>query len=220
MNLVFLGRPGAGKGTQAANVVDAHGLTHISTGNLLRAAMRSGTTLGQEAREYVESGQLVPDGLVVRLVGEALRELGAEEGFILDGFPRNIAQGEALEEELERQGRSLGATLFFSVTTETVVERLSGRRMCSECDRNFHVRFMPPKEEGTCDDCGGTLVQRKDDRPDAIRERLLAYDEETAPLIEFYRERAKLVEIPSDGNEGEIAAQVSKALDALAGGGV
>jgi len=218
MRLVFLGRPGAGKGTQAAKVVDVYGLKHISTGELLRAAMRNGTPLGDEARTYVESGRLVPDGLVVRLVAETLRDLGPDKGSLLDGFPRNIVQGEALEEELERQGRLLDAALCFSVTTETVVERLSGRRMCSVCGRNFHVRFMPPKQEGRCDDCDGELVQRKDDRPEAIRERLLTYDKETAPLIDYYRERGKLIEIPSDDAEAVVAARVSEVLDALADG--
>ena len=212
MRLVFLGRPGAGKGTQAQKVAQARGIAHISTGGLLRAAMKQGTPLGQEAKEYVESGRLVPDELVVRIVQERLRDLGPEASWLLDGFPRNVAQAEALDDVLRKLGQTLDAVLYFAVGEETVVERLSGRRMCSRCGFNYHVKFKPPATEGVCDADGAELVQRKDDQPDAIRERLTIYDKETAPLIDFYRAQGKLVEIPSDGAEQAIAARVSQAL--------
>jgi len=219
MRLVFLGRPGAGKGTQATRVVEEFALAHISTGDLLRAAMRAGTQLGREAAGYVEKGRLVPDELVVRLVAERLAAMGEDEGFVLDGFPRNIAQAEALDEVLASLGRGLDAVVYFSVRTETVIERLGGRRMCAGCGRNYHVKFMPTRKEGRCDECGGEVIQRKDDRPEAIRERLLIYDKETAPLIDLYRERDLLIEIAGDDEESAIARRVSEALSALAGRG-
>ena len=212
MRLVFLGRPGAGKGTQAQKVAQASGIAHISTGDLLRAAMKEGTPLGREAKDYVESGRLVSDELVVRIVQERLRDLGPEASWLLDGFPRNVAQAEALDRVLAGLGETLDAVLYFAVSEETVIERLSGRRMCSRCGVNYHVKFKAPAKEGVCDADGAELVQRKDDQSDAIRERLTIYDKETAPLIDFYRGQGKLVEIPSDDAEEAIAARVSQAL--------
>ena len=212
MRLVFLGRPGAGKGTQAQKVAQAGGIAHVSTGDLLRAAMKEGTPPGREAKDYVESGRLVPDELVVRIVQERLRDLGPEASWLLDGFPRNVAQAEALDQVLAGLGETLDAVLCFAVSEETVIERLSGRRMCSRCGMNYHVKFKAPTKEGVCDADGAELVQRTDDQPDAIRERLTIYDKETAPLIDFYRGQGKLVEIPSDDAEEAIAARVSQAL--------
>jgi len=216
MRLVFLGRPGAGKGTQAGKVVKEHDVTHVSTGDLLRAAMKEGTPLGAQAKDFVEKGQLVPDDVVVKLVEERLAALGAEASWLLDGFPRNVAQAGALDEVVATLGQKIDAVVSFSVKEETVVERLSGRRMCSKCGKNWHVTFIPPREEGRCDDpCGGELIQRKDDRPEAIRERLAIYDKETAPLIDFYQKQGLLVEIPSDDDEQAIASRVSEKLAAL-----
>jgi len=216
MRLVFLGRPGAGKGTQAGRAVREHDVTHVSTGDLLRAAMKEGTPLGAQAKGYVEKGLLVPDDLVVEIVQERLAALDAEASWLLDGFPRNVAQARALDEVVATLGQKIDAVVYFSVNEETVVERLSGRRMCSKCGKNWHVTFIPPHEEGRCDDpCGGELIQRKDDRPEAIRERLVIYDKETAPLIDFYRKQGILVEIPSDDDEQSIASRVSEKLAAL-----
>lgn len=216
MRLVFLGRPGAGKGTQAEKVVKEHGVAHVSTGELLRAAMKEGAPLGAQAKGYVEKGQLVPDELVVQIVEERLAGLGAEASWLLDGFPRNVAQAGALDDVVATLGQKIDAVVYFSVKEETVVERLSGRRMCSKCGKNWQVTFIPPREEGRCDDpCGGKLIQREDDRPEAIRERLVIYDEETAPLIDFYRKQGILVEIPSDDDEQAIAARVSEKLAGL-----
>lgn len=216
MRLALLGRPGAGKGTQAEKIAEEHDIAHVSTGELLRAAMKEGAPLGAQAKGYVEKGQLVPDELVVKIVEERLAALGAEASWLLDGFPRNVAQAGALDDVVAKLGQKIDAVVYFSVKEETVVDRLSGRRMCSVCGKNWHVTFKPPGEEGRCDaPCGGELIQRKDDRPEAIRERLVIYDNETAPLIDFYQEHGILVEIPSDDDEQAIAARVSEKLAAL-----
>ncbi|MFH0963277.1 MAG: adenylate kinase [Planctomycetota bacterium] len=215
MRLVFLGRPGAGKGTQALRAATEFDLVHVSTGELLRTAMRQGTKLGKEAKGYVDEGRLVPDELVVKLVEESLRRVPDRKGFVLDGFPRNLAQAEALEEALRVQGEVLDAVVYFAVRSDTVLERLSGRRTCPKCGRNYHVKLMPPASDGRCDACGVELIQRKDDRPDAIRERLSIYDKETAPLIDFYRARGALVEVPGDDDEESVARRVSTALATL-----
>ena len=203
-DLIFLGAPGAGKGTQAGRVVDRLGLAHVATGDLLRAAKKAGTPLGLEARGYMDEGKLVPDELVLRILGEHLEAVG-DKAALFDGFPRNDAQARALDELLASQGRGIARVIYFVVDDDEVVKRIAGRRTCPTCQRPYHVDFQPPKAEGVCDDDGAELVARPDDTPDKVRTRLGVYHEQTAPLIEYYRERGLLTEIAGTGDPDAIA---------------
>jgi adenylate kinase len=207
MNLVFLGPPGAGKGTQAQRLCADVGWAHISTGDLLREAVAAKTELGLKAEEYMTSGGLVPDDLVVKLVQERLKRDDCASGFVLDGFPRTLAQGEMLE----ASGVKLDMVLYFATDDDVVVDRLSGRRVCKQCNINYHVRNIPPKVEGVCDQCGQKLIQREDDKPETVKNRLEVYRQQTAPLIAFYTERGLLVE--TSGNlEVEAGQQAIREL--------
>jgi adenylate kinase len=190
LNLILLGKPGAGKGTQAERLKDDFGLPYIGTGDLLRKHKAEGTELGREAAPYMDSGGLVPDDLVIRMILEEIEEKGAE-GFLLDGFPRTIVQAEKLGEALDDSGRRLSAALYIDADDETVVERLSGRRQCAN-GHLYHTTFDPPKNPGYCDQCGRPLIQREDDEPEKIRKRLETYHRETEPLIDYYEERSLL----------------------------
>ena len=194
--LVFLGPPGCGKGTMAEMLAERGGLVHISTGDMLRIAVKEGTELGRSAKSYMDKGELVPDDLIVAMVGQ---RLGADDvrsaGFILDGFPRNSNQGVRLDEALDRIGLRLDRVLLFEAPVETIVVRLTGRRVCRSCGRIYHVRFIPPKADGVCDACGGELYQRADDREDTIRNRLVVYDRETADLVAHYRDKDLLTRL-------------------------
>ncbi len=212
MNLVFLGPPGAGKGTQAKVIADERGIPHISTGDILREAVSSSTDLGRKAKQYMDAGELVPDSLVIAMVAERLGRKDTAKGFILDGFPRTIEQGEALDSMLEKRGRSLDAVVYFKVDDGQVIKRLSGRRTCRQCKAGYHVEYMPPKTAGKCDKCGGELYQRDDDKPETIRERLRVYYAQTADLIEYYRERGLLEEVDASPAPDEVLAEVKRAL--------
>lgn len=190
MKYIFLGPPGAGKGTLAAKVADEYKLPHISTGAIFRSAIKNETPLGLQVKAVIDSGALVSDELTVALVRERLSEDDVRAGFILDGFPRTIAQADALVGIT-----AIDAAVNFDISDDAVIERLSGRRVCRTCGRNFHVSFMPPAREGVCDDCGGALYVRDDDKIEAIKNRLVVYREQTAPLIAYYRERGLLVDI-------------------------
>lgn len=192
MRVVFLGAPGVGKGTQAEKVVDQYKITKISTGDLLRAAVRNKTPLGLEAKGYMDEGHLVPDSVVIGLVQEKLTELSQSKGFILDGFPRTVPQAEALGDVLDRQALQLNRVINFRVSREEIITRLSGRRSCPKCQATYHVAFAPPRNGNACDRCGEPLVQRSDDQREAIEVRLKVYEEQTAPLIRFYEERQLL----------------------------
>jgi adenylate kinase len=192
MNFVFLGPPGAGKGTLAGEVAKKYGIPHISTGDIFRGAIKAGTPLGKQVKSILDSGGLVNDELTCGLVKERLAEKDAAAGFILDGFPRTIPQAEALSKMAH-----VDAAVNFDIDDDKVVQRLSGRRVCRSCGFNHHVTFMPPKKEGICDKCGGELFTREDDKIDAITHRLEVYREQTAPLIGFYREKGLLVDIDS-----------------------
>jgi adenylate kinase len=194
MNLIFLGPPGAGKGTLAAAASKELGLPHISTGEIFRAAIRDGTPLGKQVKGILDSGGLVPDGLTVGLVRERLALADAAKGWILDGFPRTVPQAEALESMAPAK-----AAVNFEVSDAAVVERLSGRRVCPKCSRNYHVAFQKPKSDGACDDCGTALITREDDKKEAIAHRLEVYRAQTEPLIAFYRAKGKLVDIDASG---------------------
>ncbi len=192
MRLVFLGPPGAGKGTQARRLADRYGIPQVATGDILREAIASGSELGQRARAYVERGELVPDEVMLAVVEERLRRADAQRGFILDGFPRTVAQAEGLDRLLRRLGWRLDAVVLFEVPEEALVRRLAGRWTCPACGRVFHDVYNPPRTPGVCDADSTRLVQREDDRPETVRRRLAVYAEQTAPLVEYYRARGLL----------------------------
>jgi adenylate kinase len=192
MRVVFLGAPGVGKGTQADKIVARYHISKISTGDLLRAAVRNKTSLGLEAKGHMDQGRLVPDSVVIGLVKEKLTELSESKEFILDGFPRTVPQAEALTAVLAEQGIQLNRVINFRVSREEVIKRLSGRRSCQKCQATYHVDFAPSKNDTSCDRCGELLVQRSDDQPEAIETRLKVYEEQTAPLINFYEQRKLL----------------------------
>jgi adenylate kinase len=199
MRVVFLGAPGVGKGTQADRIAAQYQVAKISTGDLLREAVRNQTTLGLEAKSYMDQGKLVPDAVVIGLVKEKLTDPSCAKGFILDGFPRTVPQAEALGVALASKGIALSRVVNFQVAREDIVKRLSGRRSCSKCQATYHVDFAPPKMAGICDRCGEALVQRSDDRRDAIEMRLRVYDEQTAPLVRYYQERGLLFQLDGSG---------------------
>ena len=212
MNLILLGAPGAGKGSQAAHLVRKLGVVHISTGDMLREARRSGTELGKKAAEYMDAGKLVPDEVVIGLVEERLGRPDAQKGFILDGFPRTVAQADALLALLEKMGKKIDHVILLEVPEEVLVRRLSGRRSCPKCGRPYHVEFSPPKNDNLCDECGVELVWREDDRPEAVRQRLKVYEEQTAPLIDYFENKGMLRRIDGQGTVEEVLQRVLAVL--------
>ena len=193
MRLIFLGGPGSGKGTQAKKLVEKHGLTHISTGDLLRKAIADGTELGKTAKKFVDSGQLVPDDVILGMIKEKLREISG--GFIFDGFPRTLKQAEGLENIMKELNLEIDKAVNLNVDDQVIVDRLSARRMCRKCGFEYNLKTRPPKKEGVCDIDGGELYQRSDDNEETIKNRLALYHENTRPVEDFYRSRGKLVEI-------------------------
>jgi len=216
VRIVLLGAPGTGKGTQGARLRERYGVAHVATGDLLREAVEQGTELGREAKRYMDAGQLVPDELVLGLVRERLDREGRDAGFLLDGFPRTVAQAEALERLLEERATPLDHVVLLDVSEEEIVERLSGRRVCSGCGRLYHVRFSPPAEEGVCDECGAELVVREDDREETVRKRLEVYRRKTQPLLDFYERRGLLRRVDGVGTVDKVAERVAAALGANA----
>ena len=208
MDFILLGPPGAGKGTQAKLMIDKWNIPQVSTGDILRAAVREGTELGVEAKGFMDSGELVPDRVVIGIIAERLREEDAAEGFILDGFPRTIPQAEALQEILDDLGRNIDHVISIEVDDEELVTRLTGRRMCKGCGESFHVVFNPSDKEGVCDRCSGELYQRDDDKEQTIRQRLAVYSDQTQPLIAFYEKQGKLRRIDGTGSIEEIFSRV------------
>ncbi|MCM1321563.1 MAG: adenylate kinase [Bacteroides sp.] len=202
MKFIFLGPPGAGKGTLAAKVAVSFGIPHISTGEIFRAAIKAKTPLGLKVQAIIDSGSLVGDDITVELVKDRLAQSDAAGGFILDGFPRTIPQAQALEKIM-----GVDAVVNFDISDEGVIERLSGRRVCRRCARNYHVSFMPPKKDGVCDDCGGELYTRDDDKIEAISHRLEVYRSQTAPLIDFYRAKGLLADIDARPATEQILAE-------------
>lgn len=191
MNLILLGAPGAGKGTQAEILTDRLGIPAISTGNIIREALKNGTEMGQKAKSYMDAGQLVPDEVVIGIIRERLVKDDCKNGFILDGFPRTVPQAQALED----MGVSINKVIDFEVEDSEIERRLGGRRVCESCGASYHLEHKPPKVEGVCDRCGGKVVTRKDDAPETIRDRLKVYHEQTEPLKGFYAERGLLAEV-------------------------
>lgn len=212
LNAVLLGPPGVGKGTQAKRLSQVLGIPQISTGDMLRAAVAQGTPLGQKAKAQMESGGLVSDDVVIGLIRERLQAPDARSGFLLDGFPRTRAQAEALDEMLAGMGKRLDAVLHLTLEDEEIVRRLSGRRLCPSCGAIFHVVYNPPKAEGICDHCGGGLVQRADDQPEVIRERLRVYAEQTEPLVDYYRQLPGYRRISAEGRPEQVEALLLHAL--------
>ncbi len=210
--VVLLGPPGAGKGTQAKLLQEKFAACQISTGDILRKAVTEKTPLGQEAAQYIDRGALVPDDVIVKLVAERLKEKDCEEGFILDGFPRTIPQAESLDAILKEMRLSLNRVLSVQVPRSVIIERLAGRRNCKSCGALSHVIFNPPKKAGVCDHCGGELYQRHDDEEETVANRLKVYENQTAPLVNYYRERNLLREIDGVGAVDEIRARVLSAL--------
>ena len=198
LQIVLFGPPGAGKGTHAKILSERYGISHISTGDLLRSQIQEGTPLGKRAKSFIDSGKLVPDELVVEMVKNQLQNSDVRKGFILDGFPRTVEQAKALEDMLLKNETPINLALQFDTSEEVIVDRLSGRRTCSNCSANYHIRNIPPRREGICDLCGNPLTQRKDDQPDTVRKRLKVYQDQTAPLIEFYEERQVLRAVNGD----------------------
>ncbi|MBB4983614.1 MULTISPECIES: adenylate kinase [Streptomyces] len=213
MRIVLVGPPGAGKGTQAAYLAKNLGIPHISTGDLFRANISQGTPLGVEAQSYMKAGQLVPDSVTIGMAEDRMRQADAEGGFLLDGFPRNVAQAEALDAFLKADGIELDAVLDLEVPEDEVVKRIAGRRICrNDSAHVFHVTYNAPKTEGVCDACGGELYQRDDDTEETVRKRLAVYHTETEPIIDYYRAQNLVATISALGKVDEVT---TKAMDAL-----
>jgi adenylate kinase len=212
VRVILLGPPGAGKGTQATRIAERYGIPHISTGDILRANVREGTSLGQEAKRYMDAGDLVPDEVIMGMVADRLGAPDAESGFLFDGFPRTVPQAEALEGMLIDRTAPLDAVLRLAVPQDEVVRRLTGRRTCSGCGRIFHLVFDPPAEQGRCDDCGGELTQRDDDTEAVVLNRLEVYRSQTQPLEHFYWERGLLRDVEAVGSPDEVSERAAQVL--------
>jgi adenylate kinase len=215
-NLVLLGPPGAGKGTQAKGLIDDFDLPYYATGNILREAVEEESELGREAKEYMDRGDLVPDELICRVISERIDSPEADDGFLLDGFPRTIGQAEMLEGALDERGRSLTAALLIDAPDDEVIRRLSGRRTCVKAGHVYHVEFDPPKNEGVCDQDGSRLIQRDDDKPETVRKRLDVYHDQTEPLIEWYEDRGLLRRFDGMRTPDEVHSRIRATLATLA----
>ena len=213
MRIILLGPPGAGKGTQAARIVETKGVPHISTGDILRANVREGTELGLEAKRFMDAGDLVPDDVIIGMVGSRLAEPDSAQGFLFDGFPRTVPQARALETLVNERGTPIDVAVRLVVDRDDVILRLTGRRTCPSCNRVFHVLHNPPREESRCDDCGAGLIQRDDDREDVVLNRLEVYRTQTEPLEHFYWERGLLRDVEATSGVDEVTARM---LDILA----
>jgi adenylate kinase len=214
--VVFLGAPGAGKGTQARRLAGGWAVPQVATGDMLREAVAEGTPLGREAKRFMDSGALVPDEVVIGLVDERLARPDAASGYVLDGFPRTVAQAEALDALLRRRGQDLDRVIFFDVSRDELLRRLTGRRICRQCGTAFHLISAPPRAAGQCDQCGGELYQRPDDAEATVAHRLDVYQKQTAPLLDYYRDRGLLVRVEGEGPVERVAESIQKAVRAEA----
>jgi adenylate kinase len=212
--IVLLGPPGAGKGTHAKILSERYGIPHISTGDILRSQIQQGTPLGKRAKSFIDNGKLVPDELVVEMVKARLQSEDVRNGFILDGFPRTVEQAKALDEILADR-TPLNLVLEFDTSEEVIVERLSGRRACSNCGANYHIRNIPPREAGLCDRCGQPLIQRKDDEPETVRKRLKVYKSQTVPLVAFYEKRNLLRVVNGDLEIEPLQEELAQSMKSL-----
>lgn len=212
MRIILLGPPGAGKGTQAAMLVEKLHIPHISTGDMFRQAIKEGTPLGKKAKEFMDAGQLVPDEVTVGIVKERVGQEDCREGFLLDGFPRTVAQAEVLDTILDEIGSALDATVSIEVPREKLVTRLTGRRVCKKCGATYHLEFNPPEKAGVCGKCSGELIQRSDDTEETVLNRLNVYEKQTAPLINYYKEKGLLKEIDGDGPIDQVMVKIGQGL--------
>lgn len=208
MRIIMLGAPGAGKGTQAKKIAARYSIPHISTGDIFRANIKDGTELGKKAKTYIDQGHLVPDELVVDIVIDRVQQQDCADGYVLDGFPRTIPQAEALDKALAEMGQSIDYAINVEVPDENIVQRMSGRRACVNCGATYHIVYAPTKRENVCDTCEGELILRDDDKPETVQERLNVYHEQTQPLIDYYTQQDKLVEV-----DGTI--DIEKVFDAI-----
>lgn len=212
MRIVLLGAPGAGKGTQAKKLIDKYAIPQISTGDILRKAVADGTPLGKEAKSFMDKGELVPDTVVIGLIQERLKQDDTKKGYILDGFPRNTVQAETLDKMLKELGMPLDSALSVDVPKDDLMKRLTGRRTCKKCQQMYNIYFSQSKKEGVCDKCGGELFQRDDDKEATIKKRLDVYEAQTAPLIDYYKNKGMLKSISGTGSIDEIFSKVCDAL--------
>lgn len=215
MRLIMFGPPGAGKGTQSKMLTQRCEIPQISTGDILRGAVKKGTAVGLEAKSYMDRGALVPDEVVVRIIEERLQEPDCQKGYILDGFPRTVVQAEALSQALGRLGKEIDAVINIEIRDEELWRRLTGRRVCTQCGQEHNLFFKPPRREGVCDRCGAALFQREDDREEAIRNRLETYKKQTEPLIQYYRERGKLVTVNGEKEISQVFDEIGAALERM-----
>ena len=215
MNLVLMGLPGAGKGTQAERIVEKYGIPHISTGDMFRAAMKEGTELGLKAKSFMDEGALVPDEVTIGIVRERLSKLDCQDGFLLDGFPRTVAQAEALEGILEALGKKIDYVINVDVDKDILMARLTGRRICKSCGATYHLVFNPPDAEGKCDRCGGELYQRADDNEETVQNRLDVNLKQTEPLLDFYRQKGYLKDINGQQEIGKVFEDIDQLLKGL-----
>jgi len=215
LRLIFHGPPGVGKGTQAGRISLEENLNHISSGDLLRAAVDAKTEIGLKAREYIENGLLVPNELIVSIVANKINSTECEKGFILDGFPRNLSQAKVLDSTLKKAGKKIDRVFSFTASEEVIITRIAGRRMCKSCGAHYHEIFSPPLKENVCDKCGSKLVQRKDDYPETIKVRLKVYKEQTEKLIDYYNKKGILVEINCNGDKTEIQQNILAGLRSM-----
>ncbi|MBI4372318.1 MAG: adenylate kinase [Candidatus Omnitrophica bacterium] len=215
LRIVLLGPPGAGKGTHAKILGERYELAHISTGDLLRSQIQAETSLGKKAKSFIDNGKLAPDELVVEMMRERLSDPDVKKGFILDGFPRTVEQAIALEKMLAEKKMPINLVLEFATSEKVIIDRLSGRRVCSNCGANYHIRNILPKREGICDLCGKRLVQRKDDEPETVRKRLEVYQDQTAPLIEYYKQRKVLRAVSGDLEIEPLQEELAQSIQAV-----
>lgn len=212
MRIMLLGGPGAGKGTQAQNLTKKYSLAHIATGDILRQSVKDGTELGLKAKSYMDKGMLVPDDVVIGLIKERLTQDDVKHGFVLDGFPRTVPQAEALDLLTKELNMPMDAVINIKTSPDVVVERLSGRRTCRDCQTVYHILYSPPKTDGKCDRCGGELYQRDDDKEETIRKRLEVYEKQTFPLLEYYKTSGNLLEVSGDVSIAEVFESIVQIL--------
>jgi len=212
LRLILLGPPGAGKGTQASAIVEKYNIPHISTGDIFRENIKKGTELGEKAKEYMDKGLLVPDELVISIVEDRLQQEDCKNGFLLDGFPRTLNQGEALDEVLSKMGLNLNRVVNLDVGKEILIERAIGRRICKDCGEVFHIKFNPSKKEGVCDNCGGKLYQRDDDTVETVEKRIEVYHKQTEPLIDYYNKKGLILNVDGSKDKNLLFEEIVKAL--------
>ncbi|MCR4785593.1 MAG: adenylate kinase [Lachnospiraceae bacterium] len=212
MKIVMLGAPGAGKGTQADKIAEKFGLPHISTGDIFRKNIKEGTELGKEAKSYMDAGKLVPDELTVRLLLDRVKNDDCSKGYILDGYPRTIPQAEALDKELKKLGEKIDYAINVDVPDENIINRMSGRRACLKCGATYHLKYVPPKKDGVCDECGSELVIRDDDKPETVKNRLAVYHEQTQPLIEYFEKQGVLHTVDGTTDAGDVFKAIEQIL--------